>query len=165
MLYLIFMNVTEEKASELTGKKVIDNPAAWFNWYSRDYNLNQDDFFIKALREIDNCDIPMPNVVRDIMTGDTHSFDRVSNGIKSLWLMYHKPQEFLYLASFFGENCYRLLFEMSKDRDIIVYDDVEMLREDILDNQEIIFMDYLKNTLVKTSFPDCSDYYMNEVYV
>ena len=165
MLYLIFMNVTEAEASKMTGKKFMENSGAWFNWYSRNYNLNEDDFFIRALREIDNCDVPMPNVARDILTGDTYSFDKISGGVKSLWLIYHKSEEFVYPASFFGENCYKLLLEISKDRDIIIYDDVEMLREEVLEGQEIVFTDYVKNTLVKTSFPDCDNYYMNEVYI
>lgn len=164
MLYLIFMDKTEEEAAELTNRKVIDNPDARFNYYTKGVDLNKDEFFVKALREIDRCDIPMDNVARDLLTGRTHSFDKVSTGLRSLWLMYHKPDAFVYLASFFGENCYRLLLEISKTRDIIVYDDVEMLSEDILEGQEIEFINYTKQQHVKTTYPECDDYYMNEVY-
>ena len=53
----------------------------------RDFNLNDDVEFAKYLKEIDQCDIPMPNVVRDVWTGNTHSFDKVSTGVRMLWLM------------------------------------------------------------------------------
>jgi len=53
----------------------------------RDFNLNDDVEFAKYLKEIDQCDIPMPNVVRDLLTGNTHSFDKVSTGVRMLWLM------------------------------------------------------------------------------
>lgn len=158
------MDKSEEEISQLASKPVLEDVDMAFNMFSRDCNLNEDKLFVKALREIDGCDIPMPNVARDLLTGQTHSFDRVSTGLRSIWMMYHYPEKYIYLASRFGENCCDLLFQISQGRNIIVYDDVEFLSYDLLDDKEIEFTDFLTKKVCKGTGFECSDYYCKEVY-
>lgn len=92
--------------------------------------MNNDEFYIRSVGEIDKCDIPMRNVLRDLITGETHSFDKVSGGVKSLWLMYYYNEEYIFPTRYFGQNCYNLVVDISKDRDIYLYDDANMMDED-----------------------------------
>lgn len=67
---------------------------------SRGIDLNKDKDFERYLKEIDKCDIPLPNVARDLLTGKTHSFDKISTGARMLWLMQDFADEYLFLSHF-----------------------------------------------------------------
>lgn len=101
-----------------------------FEILRRDFDLNTDGDFIKYLREIDQCDIPMPNVVRDLITGQTHSFDKVSTGVGVLWLMSRFPKRFLYPTQWLGQNCYQAMFDLGNLYDIYVFEDSDIFDED-----------------------------------
>lgn len=128
MLYVLFQSVyTEDEAAEITKRKLINNTKAEFLTQSRNHDLNNDEFFSKCCLEIDRSDIPFPNVLRDLPTGQTHSFDRISGGIMSLWLMYNYNDIYLFPSCYFGENCYQIVLDISKDKDIYIYEDSGMM--------------------------------------
>ena len=128
MLYVLHQNAyTEEEASVATGLPLIKYKKDLFLYKTESVDLNKDDFFRMCVKEIDLCDIPMRNVVRDLATGETHSFDKVSGGVMALWLMYNYYDAYMMPTCYFGENCYQIVLDISKDRDIYVYDDADML--------------------------------------
>jgi hypothetical protein len=128
MIDMIFCTVmSEEEAEKATGLKYLELPDEWFYKLSSSHDLNNDEYLKNILKEVDNCDVPMPNVIRDIITGETHSFDRISTGVKVLWLMRYYPNKFLYPSQWLGENCYRAFFELNDICDIVLYEDSDML--------------------------------------
>lgn len=114
--------------------------------------LNDDMFFIKCCRDIDKCDIPMTNVLRDLRSGETYSFDRVSGGIMSVWLMYYYNEEFLFQTAYFGENCYQTLLDLSIDRDVYVYYNACMVTKEEAEKCTGEFIDF--HTGIKVEFGD-----------
>lgn len=117
----------DDIAAKAAGKPYLTFPDTWFNVKSRGFNLSADPWFNRILEEVDVCDIPFPDVARDLVTGKTHSFDKVSTGVRTLWLMYHFPNDWLYPSQWLGENCYQAMFDASKDKDIVVFNDSNML--------------------------------------
>ena len=131
MLYILFPSVmSEDEASAAVGRKMIKYVDSEFRVRANQNKLNYDMFFIKCCREIDQCDIPVANVLRDLRSGETHSFDRVSGGVMSMWLMYHYSEEFLFPTAYFGENCYQILLDMSTYKDVYVYDNAGMVTKE-----------------------------------
>ena len=166
MLYVLFQNVvTEEEAEKLTGRKMVTHTDAEFYFRTEGLDLNNDDFFKMCIEEIDRCDVPFRNVVRDLITGETHSFDRVSSGVKALWLMNYKNKELILPSAYFGPNCYRILVESSKTRDIYIYDDAAMMSNEEADNECIgCFTDYHTGTIVEFGDDRAWDYTMDMEY-
>lgn len=79
MIYILFQDdYTEEEASLAVNKKMIANTDTAFETRRRGHDLNYDRYFRELLKYIDICDVPMRNVARDLLTGETHSFDRIS---------------------------------------------------------------------------------------
>ena len=165
MLYVIFQNnYTREEAGELVKRRVLQSSKASFQTRSMCVDLNKDEFFVRCCREIDLCDIPMDNVLRDLLTGRTHSFDKVSGGVMSLWLMYYYNNEFIFPSSRFGENCYNIVFEISKTRDIYLYEDSAMFASSLLNNIDGVFTDYVTKKVVNVSNRGGMYYVINEGY-
>lgn len=128
MLKVLFGVEEEEEVIRITKKKIGDFPDDEFYWKSREYDLNTDETFINLLRKIDRCDVPMPNVARDLVTGRTHSFDKVSTGVYAVWLASKdKDAEYIYESQWLGENCYQPLIDLSKTMDIYIWDNSDML--------------------------------------
>ena len=128
MLHVLFETAySEEEAVLISNRVMIENTKSEFLTRSRYHDLNTDPFFIKCCAEIDKCDIPMPNVLRDVLTGNTHSFDKISGGVMSLWLMFHYSDKYLFPSCYFGENCYQLLFDICKEKDIYIYENSQMM--------------------------------------
>lgn len=127
MLRVVFQSdKTEAEAAALVQRPWLKFPDIAFKRLTREYDINKDDDFKRFLFEVDRCDLPMPNVVRDIPTGSTHSIDRVSTGVKMLWLMARHAEDYLFPSQYLGENCYLSMFELSKTRDIYLYEDSDM---------------------------------------
>lgn len=61
--------------------------------------------------------MPMKNVIRD-----THDIYKVSTGVKTLWLACIEA-DYTFLSEWFGPNCYQRLFDISKTRNIYMYED------------------------------------------
>lgn len=134
MINMYFESVISiEDLEQKLGLRYIEFPDAVFDTLKRKHNLNTDPYFIKFLKEIDNCDIPMPNVARDLYTMDTHSFDKVSTGVRVLWLMARYPDKYLYPTQWLGENCYQSMFDLGKEFDISVYEDSDMFSQALID--------------------------------
>ena len=165
MLYVLHQNAyTEEEAAKLTGLKLVDYKKAIFLRRTEDVDLNDDDFFKKCVREVDIADIPCRNVVRDLLTGDTHSFDRVSGGVMALWLMYYYNDRYLMPTCYFGENCYQTLLDASKEKDIYVFDDSDMLSRYEFSECEGVFTDYKTKQLVNCDYDELDEYTYREGY-
>lgn len=141
----------DDIAAKAAGRPYLDFPDSWFSMLSRDHNLNQDPWFEKFVREVDECDIPMPNVIRMLDTGETHSFDRVSTGVKALWLMYYYPDRWLYPSQWLGENCYQSMLDIGAEKDLIVLNDSKMLISEIdgycMDKCRGQFRDFKRGTI------------------
>ena len=134
MIKIIFQeDKTEDEAAKLCGREWLKFPDIWFKKLTYNYNLNNDEFFRKCLAKIDLCDMPMDNVIRDIPTGRTHSIDKVSTGVKMLWLMKHYSDKFIFPSQYLGENCYETVYMLGNEIDIYIYDDSDMLVHDEAD--------------------------------
>lgn len=143
MIYILFQDdYTEEEAALAVNKKMIVNTDTAFETRRRDHDLNYDRYFRDLLKAIDRCDVPMRNVARDLLTGETHSFDRISGGIKSLWLMHHYNKDYIFPSCYFGENCYKFVFNDGKDRDIYIYEDSGMFATDEIEECVGVFTNY-----------------------
>ena len=165
MLYVLFSKVvSEEEASALIGRKLIKFVDAEYRVRINQNALNNDAFFIRCCKEIDICDIPMPNVLRDIRSGETHSFYRVSGGIMSMWLMYHYTDSFLFQSAYFGENCYQILLDIGKEKDVYVYDNADMLCKEEFDACTGCFTDYHTGTVVEVGDDRAFDYAIDTEY-
>ncbi len=155
MLNIIFQDdMTEKEAERLSGRKWLQFPDDQFHYLSNEDTLSDDLWFIKALKDIDRCDIPMKCVARDLITGRTHSFDRISTGVKMVWLMRYHADKFLFPSQYLGENCYQCVLDASTCRnDIFLYDDSDMLYREsqgyCLDACTGLFNDYVKNKIVE----------------
>lgn len=148
-----------DEAATVTGKKLLEYPDALFRYLTRGYDLNKDEIFVKALLDIDKCDIPMDNVARDLLTGRTHSFDKVSTGVMTVWLLSKCSEEYLLETKWLGENCYRSVFELAKDRDIYLYDNSQMFLTDEVEECNSDWKDYHTGNVVNVtdSFDYCVD--------
>jgi hypothetical protein len=166
MVNIIFSKIMSmEEAEEATGLKYLDFPDEWFNRIARNHDLNKDEYFKQVLSEIDDSDIPMPNVVRFRKNMSTHPFDKVSTGVRMLWLMNYYPNRFLYPSQWLGPNCYRSLFELGKSKDIIIYDDSEMLvNEEADDCTGLRFKDFHTGDIVELGEDKGYDYFMQREY-
>lgn len=164
MVYLIFDRITEKEAEERTGRKYVEFPDQQFLFLSECVDLNKDETFIKYLREVDKCDIPMPNVARDLITGKTHSFDKVSTGVRMLWLMRYHADKFLFPSQFLGQNCYQGAFDIGRINDVYIYDDSNMLEEEESDECDGVFTDYLTGDIIETGDDRAFDYFVMRGY-
>lgn len=118
---------SDEEAEQISGKKYLWFPDAWFYEYTDGRDLSKDKLFLRFLKEIDHADMPFPNVVRNIPSGNTHDMYKVSTGVKALWLAVNKyGNDWLIPSQWFGENCYKFLIEYAKDNDLLIYDDSDM---------------------------------------
>ena len=159
MLYFLSQSVyTEEYAAWLTGRELVTHTDYLFDFKSRKHNLNNDVIFKQCVLEIDKCDIPMDNVIRELATGRTRSFDKISSGAKALWLMYYYCDSILMPTAYFGPNCYRLLVEFSKERDIYIYDDADMCVYEEADMCNGCFTDFKTGEVVEFGEDRAYDY-------
>lgn len=137
-------------AVSVTGKKYLEVPRAAFAGLSNDKMLSTDPWFKRILKEVDRADL-VGCAALDPYTGNSHSFDRVSTGVKTLWLMYHYPDRFLYASQWLGENCYQAALDAGAEKDIVVFDDSKMLcRMEgayYLDNCRGQFQDFKRGTI------------------
>lgn len=159
MIKMFFKRAQEvEEAEAVTGVKYIEFPDDVFEMLRRGYDLNSDDLFLKYLKEIDMCDVPMPNVARDLLTGQTHSFDKVSTGVRVLWLMARFPTQFLYPTQWLGQNCYQAMFDLGDVCDIYVYEDSDIFDEEVMEECTGSFMDMNNGKIVKVDDDNGYDY-------
>lgn len=155
-----------EEAIKIVGKPRLTWADGVFNEYALTHDLNKDPWFAYVLKEIDRCDIPMPNVARDIQTGRTHSFDKVSTGVRVAWLMRYYPDKWLFPSAYLGENCYQAMLNAGSYEDIIVYNNSNMLCSEIqgycMDNCSGTFCDYKthKQYIIIPGGTVCWDYSM-----
>jgi hypothetical protein len=163
---MYFDSVYDEKDVEsITGKKIIEFPDDLFEILQRDFNLNKDDDFIKFLRVIDECDIPLPNVARDIETGETHSFDKVSSGVKMLWLIAKFSNKYIFPTCWLGENCYQSMFDLGSIYDFDVYEDSNMFAQEYcIEECTGKFKDYKTGDVVTIDNDNGWDYVLDHHY-
>lgn len=146
MVNIIFQeDKTEDEASKLCGREWLKFPDIWFKKLSYNCDLNKDPFFRECLLEVDRCDIPMDNVIRDIITGKTHSVDKISTGVKMLWLMKNYSDKFLFPSQYLGENCYALAYKIGNDVELYIYDDSDMFVHDEADIEGYVLRDVVLN--------------------
>lgn len=130
MINLIFRNKSKEQAEQMTGKKYLQFPDSVFFIITDRMDVSQDSDFIKYVAAIDNGEIPVPGVIRDRMSGKTFPVSSASTTVKMLWLMTKYPEKYLYPSVYIGPNAYQILFDIGKDRDICIYDEVSIFDED-----------------------------------
>lgn len=165
MVYMIFDKcMTEEEAAQKVNRKYIEYPDGEFEVLARDHDLNTDEIFIRALKEIDRCDIPMRNVARDLLTGDTHSFDKVSTGVRVIWLMARYPDKFLFPTQWLGENCYQMMFDIGKEFDFYVYEDSDMFSQDGVEDCTGYFTDLVTGEEVCVDNDNGFEYMADHLY-
>lgn len=152
MLYVIFQTLmNQEDAERAVSRKYVSFPNEEFMVMVQDrrVNLNNDKEFLRILEKVDHCDVPFPNVLRDLYTGDTHAFTEISTGSRMMWLMKEASDRFLFPSCFFGQNCYQTVFDLSKDRDIYVYDDADMMWEEAAEQCRGTFTNYVDGSVLE----------------
>lgn len=143
MITMLFSRViSEEEAEKVTGLRYIEYPDLVFETLTRKIDLNKDEYFKMLVSEIDECDIPIDNVIKVRLNGRCATFKEVSTGTKVLWLLKNYPQMYLYPTQWLGQNCYKYLFEIAKVNDIIMYEDSNMFVHDEADYLDGEFKDY-----------------------
>lgn len=160
MLYILsYKNVEEDEASRLFGKPVLEDPDSIFNFSVERKGdcVSANPYFQKILKDVDNSDVPMPNVIRHLPTGLTHDIFKVSTGVKTLWLA-ATGANYMFLSQWFGENCYQELFDISKNIDIYMYEDSYMFRYDYIENLKGTFTDFKSGTIVNVDGHATRDY-------
>ncbi len=175
MLNILFeYDMTEEEAERVSDKKKLEFPDEYFVDYIYKGVLNSDKYFEQLVKDIDNCYIPEPGVIKDIATGLAHPISEVSTGVKMLWLMKNEPDKWLYLSHYLGENCYQHMLDLSKDRDIWLYECSRMMTTRMdgysLDGCIGKFNDYVKSNIVEVVgdasswITFCYDYERRDLY-
>ena len=160
MLYLLFCrDVEEDEAAELFGKPILEFPDSVFNYKvsHEEVNVSQDLLFQSILKKIDNADVPMKNVIRDIISEDTHDIYKTSTGVKTLWLI-AQEENYTFLSEWLGPNCYQDLFDLCKTRDIYMYDDSDMFIQDYADTLVGEFTDFKTGKVVKVGQDSTMEY-------
>lgn len=166
LYYICGEKMTIEEASKLVNKPIEPYPGDSFLFRSKKVDLNSDELFKRLVREIDNCDIPMKNVLRNLATGDTYPLTNACGGTKAIWMIgQDKKAELLHTNEWFGDNCYQALFDLSKGQDIYLYDCLTMWAEYEAEFLRGEFYDILKKRLVKLDHDDAGyDYFMEAYY-
>lgn len=138
----------DDLAVAAIGKPYCQYPDANFNLRADFDTLHEDSRFCKWLREIDNATIACPGQALDLFNNRLHSFEKVSTGVKTLWLLYNLPDLYTYPTQWLGENCYQQLLDIGAEKDIVVFDDSNMLKRRYrnfrLDNCHGQFQDFLR---------------------
>lgn len=141
----------DEIAERAAGKPYLQFPDTKFDVRIDWRTLGDDPWFQRILREVDDAEVADKGIVRMLKSGRPHTFEQVSTGVKVLWLMYHYPDEFLYPSQWLGENCYQQAVDIGAEKDIIVFDDSDMLcreyRDYALDNCHGQFQDFMRGTI------------------
>ena len=167
MLYILFMEEypTDADAEKASRRKMIYNCDDAFFLATQKHDLNKDDFYIKIVDFIDQCDLLAPGVLYRRASKTTHSIERVSGGVKTVWLMAHYSERYIFPSSFLGENCYQPALWAAENHDVWVHDDSSMLfaKDDdyCMQNCHGKFYDFYKKQIVDLDAPgfDCMDYF------
>ena len=152
MLYILF-NKTEEEAEKIFNRKYLDWPDARFDYAVTDFNLYEDELFKEILLHVDNADMPMKNVVRDLYNEDTHSIHEVSTGVKVLWFAANTDGWFI-PSEWLGENCYKHLFQIAEKHDIYLLENSNMFHTEYTEELVGSFMDVETGSVVELAGND-----------
>lgn len=166
MLYLLFCrDVEEDEAAEMFGKPILEYPDSTFKYMvtQTDEDVSGDPEFQRILRKIDNSDVPMKNVIRDIPTGDTHDIYKTSTGVQTLWLIAHEA-EYTFLSEWLGPNCYQELFDIAKKCDVYMYDDSDMFIQEAAESLVGEFTDFKTGDVVTVGNDATMDYLEEKGY-
>lgn len=117
----------DDIAAAAVGKPYLNFPDDHFAEISRGRDLFNDEWFKRVLLEVDIADVPMVGVIRDLRTNTGHSIDKVSTGVKVMWMLKYFPNDYTYPSQWLGENCFQLLLDLSVEQDIVIFDDSGML--------------------------------------
>lgn len=142
---------SDDLAVAAIGKPYCEYPDSNFDIRADFETIGDDPWFRRCLLEIDNATVACPGQALDLSNNRLHSFDKVSTGVKTLWLMYHLPDLYTYPSQWLGENCYQQLLDIGAEKDIIVFDDSDMLcrryKDYRFDNCHGQFQDFLRGTI------------------
>ena len=163
MLYIVFAK-SDEEAVDIAGKPYLEYPDIVFKRWCENNDINTQQVFKEIIKEIDYADMPMKNVVRDLYTDDTHDVYHVSTGAKTLFLT-TVDSTWLYPSQWFGENCYQTLFNLSKEHDIVVYDDSDMFSRNQVYGLELegTFIDVRANRTVEVKDGSGFEYVLDNI--
>lgn len=164
MLYILLGEYDDDKAEKMIGKPI--RKFADYIWSLQlDFkSLNNSLIYKRAVTEIDNGKIIAPNIIQDIPSGDTYPFQKSSTGVLTLCLIEHdNAGEYSYQSQWLGPNCYQILFDMSKNKDIYIHDDSDMFTfaDDSLTGE---FIDLRTGELVKVFDGNGFDYCIEKGY-
>lgn len=152
--------MSEEAAAKVFGKPILDDPDLVF--WNKVMNsrletaITNDSEFQRILKEIDNADVPMPNVIRDIPTGITHDIFKTSTGVQTLWLTANAP-DYTFLSEWYGPNCYQELFNISKEKDILLFENSDMFYFADLENLKGVFTEFTTKKVFQLNGDDTLD--------
>lgn len=160
MLYILFCkDVEEDEAAKLFGKPVLEYPDSTFKYIvsQTSEDVSSDEEFQHILKKIDNADVPMKNVIRDIPTGDTHDIYKTSTGVKTLWLAAHEAN-YMFLSEWFGPNCYQDLFDIASKEHVYMYDDSDMFVYEAADSLNGVFTDFKTKKIIEVGKDETMSY-------
>ena len=152
MLYIIHYKQMElEEAASLVKRRIIENPDEVFNMLTTKEELFNSKLIHDMANEIENADIIGNGVLVSRYNGDYYTFKEMAGGVKTIYLLDKYCNEFILESCFFGENCYKFLFEISKTKDIYIYENSNMLLKPEVNNVNIgTFTDFVTKRVVDT---------------
>lgn len=132
MLYYLNQRLLKDPSNayieKVTGIPIEGYPQDVFRKYilEHDINLNKNKLFSKLNASIDNASIPMPYVLQDMHTLETHTFDESTMGVYACWLLYNCKNRMWRESQWFDPRCYSTIISLSSDTDVYIYDDTDM---------------------------------------
>lgn len=114
---------------EVTGREIEKYPDHVFlnQVDDCDIDLNRDQFYLDLCLEIDKSKLIARNVLEHIPSGEPHSIREASTGVMALWLLKNGVPGLWRESQWFGPNCYSRILEISKDQDIFILDNSDMI--------------------------------------
>lgn len=133
MLYYINQRTLPELSSPIfltaySSIPVEGYPLDVFNAYVEQHNinLNQDKEFSRLNTLIDNASIPMPYVLQDMRTFETHPFSDATISVYACWLLSHTSAPVWRESQWFDPRCYQEIINISQHTDVYIYDNTDM---------------------------------------
>lgn len=113
MLYIYFGSISYETSPD----EYVKHIDSWFNNYFEE-SWTDNEWAKRVIKEIDDTDLITPTVISSKWLGTT-SIESISGGAKSL-IMANATERLVFNGNNFGDNCFPLLLELSKTKDIMI---------------------------------------------
>lgn len=115
-LYYAHPHMIEDEA-KAKGWRVAEYPGAFFDSFWEE-SWFEDELFVRVLNDIEQLPVKHGSVLIDMAYECRHP-EILSNGVKNLFLA-RNTDNLILLLSKIGDNCFKYLFEIAKDKDVYI---------------------------------------------